>query len=193
MSRRKLKALTFSDYLINLVLSALGFIALSWIFNFSLGPFIYSIIFTVSLFLFMYSRGTLAAKIDLRENKTPMTNALELISPLAITLLLIILVYSLIHYNIIPVGEIVIRSAVTESGEIVQLLFKDVASVVIRVLFLNVTGFMTNGLTNPLILLISPAAAVLGAFTGYYLGKRKIYVLEVLVKAKDFISRKFNE
>jgi len=75
MSRKKLTASLFIDYIINLVLSGLGFIALSWIFDISFGNFLYSIIFSLSLFGLTYSKGALAAKIDLRSKDTPMINS----------------------------------------------------------------------------------------------------------------------
>ena len=193
MSRRKLKAMTFADYTINIIFSALGFIALSWLFNFSWGSFLFSVIFSFSLFAFMYSRGSLAAKIDLRSEKTPMLNAVKLVLPLTITLLLIIGIYALIFYNIIPIGNDILSSAVDESGNIITFSTTAACSTVIRILFLNITGFLTTDLTNPLILLISPIVVMLGSCTGYYFGKHKIYLLDIFIKIKNTIADKFNQ
>lgn len=193
MNRKKLKALTFTDYILNIVLSALGFLALSWMFNFSWGSSVHGIIFTVSLFLFMYSKGALAAKIDLRENKTPMINAVKLVLPLIITLILISLVYSLVYFNIIPVGDIILKTTILSNGETVSMTLKDIASVVVRIIFLNITGFLKASPTNPFILIISPIVVFTGAFSGYYFGRNKIYMLDILTKVRDVVVKKFNE
>jgi len=193
MTRKKLKALTFADYIVNIIFSALGFIALSWLFNFSWGSFVYSIIFSFSLFAFMYLRGALAAKIDLREEKTPMSNAIKLALPLTITLILLITVYALILYNIIPVGDNIIKTAVSETGETSVFMVKNAVAIVIRILFLNITGFLSENLVNPILLLISPAIVLLGSCTGYYFGRRKIYLLDIFIKIKQAIADKFNE
>ena len=192
MTRKKLKLLTFADYFINLVVSLLGLIIFAWLFTCSWGTFVYSIIFSVTLFAFMYSRGSLAAKIDLRENNAPLINALWLVLPLLVTLLLITLVYSLIVYNIISIGNIIVLSKVTEEGETIHFLFRDVASAVIRVLFFNITGFIESNPINPLFLLISPATITSGAFLGYYLRRKNIYLSNYFTKATKFIIDKFN-
>lgn len=193
MSRKKLTASLFIDYILTLVLSGLGFIALSWLFNFSFGSFVYSLIFTLALFGLTYSKGATAAKIDLRLGYTPMTNALKLIFPLAIVLLVLIGVYSLIIYNIIPIGDIVLKTLTAENGEALTFMVKDAASVAMRILFLNLTGFMKGSLANPLLLLLSPLVAILGVMTGYFFGRKKIYFLDVFIKIKDKILSKFNE
>ena len=141
----------------------------------------------------MYSRGSLAAKIDLRSNKAPMLNAVKLALPLTITLLLLILIYALIFYNIIPIGNNILSSAVDESGKLITFTVTNAFSTAIRILFLNITGFLTAGITDPLILLISPAVVMLGSCVGYYFGKRKIYLLDVFIKTKNIIADKFNE
>lgn len=193
MSRKKLTASLFLDYIINLVLTGLGFIALSWMFAFSRGNFLHSVIFTLTLFGFIYSKGALAAKIDLRSEKAPMKNAFMLALPLTVTLLFVIGVYSLIYYNILPIGDIVLGTSSSEAGETFSFLFKDAASMVVRVLFLNLTGFMKTNLATPLVLLISPLCVMLGALFGYLLGRKKIYLLDIMLKAKDKIANKFNE
>lgn len=193
MSRKKLKASLFLDYILNLVLAGLGFIALSWLFNFSWGSLAYSIIFTVSLFMLMYSKGALAAKIDLRSGSTPLINAIKVSIPLALTLLLITGVYSLFIFNIIPIGNIVLTTTTTEAGETLTFMVKDLSSVIVRILFLNLTGFMKGSLANPLLLLASPLVIVSGACTGYFFGRKKIFLLDVFIKVKDYIIGKFNE
>ncbi|MBE7039701.1 MAG: hypothetical protein E7398_03115 [Ruminococcaceae bacterium] len=193
MSRKKLTASLFIDYIINLVLSGLGFIALSWIFDISFGNFLYSIIFSLSLFGLTYSKGALAAKIDLRSKDTPMINALKLSFPLASVILFIIAIYSLVFYNIIPVGDIILGTSVSETGETFSFMVKDAASIAIRIIFLNLTGFMESSLASPLLLLISPLSVVSGAAFGYFFGRKKISLLDVFIKIKDKIINKFNE
>ena len=161
MNRRKLKALVFGDYFFNIAFSALGFLALSWIFSFSWGHLAHGIIFTISMFLFMYSKGALAAKIDLREKKTPMINALKLVLPLVITLVLLIFVYSLIYFNIIPAGDNVLKTIISDD-KTAALTVKDVASFIVRILFLNITGLLKESPTNPFSLLISPFVILAG-------------------------------
>lgn len=193
MSRKKLTASLFIDYIINLVLSGLGFIALSWIFNFSFGNFLYSIIFSLSLFGLAYSKGALAAKIDLRSDNTPMVNALKISLPLASVVLFIIAIYSLIYYNIIPVGDIVLGTSVSETGETFSFLVKDAVSITIRTLFLNLTGFMEYIPLSPPLLLISPLCIVSGTLSGYFFGRKKIYLIDIFIKVKDMLVNKFNE
>lgn len=193
MSRNKLKALTFGDYGVNLLASLLGIIAFSFIFNFSFGSYLYSIIFCFTLFLFIYYRGSTAAKIDLRTNEESLKKAFELAMPLAASLICIIAVYSLFYYDILPAKTVVIKSTVLKDGNTVSLYLFDIISVFIRMLFFNITGFAKNAAANPLLLLISPGVVVLSTFSGYYFGMKKIYISEYLIKAKNFIISKFNE
>ena len=78
MSRKKLKALTFLDYGLNLLVSAIGLLSLTWLFRFSIGAYLYSTLFSLSLFMFMYSRGSLAAKIDMRSKEENLKKGEEL-------------------------------------------------------------------------------------------------------------------
>lgn len=193
MNRKKLTASLFIDYILTLVLSGLGFIALSWLFNFSFGAFVYSLIFTFALFGLTYSKGATAAKMDLRTGHTPITNALKLAFPLTVVLLILIGVYSLIIYNIIPIGDIALKTLTAENGETLSFTVKNAASIVMRILFLNLTGFMKTDVANPLLLLLSPLAVVSGTSFGYLLGRKKIYLLDVFIQIKDKIISKFNE
>lgn len=193
MSRNKLKALIFGDYGVNLLASLLGIIAFSFIFNFRFGSYLYSIIFCLTLFLFIYYRGSTAAKIDLRTNEASIKKAFELAMPLSATLICVIAVYSLFYYDILPAKAVVIKTAVLQDGNTVSLYLFDVISVFVRLLFFNVTGFAKNAAANPILLLISPGVVLLSTLSGYYFGMKKIYISEYLIKAKNFLISKFNE
>ena len=93
MSRRKLKALMFLDYGKNVLLSLFGLLVFSWLFKFKAGHFVFSLIFCLTQFAFFYSRGSLAAKIDMRTKEDNIKKALELAFPLTITLILLTAVY----------------------------------------------------------------------------------------------------
>ncbi len=192
MSRRKLKALTFLDYGKNILLSLFGLLVFSWLFKFKCGHLIYSLIFCLTQFAFLYSRGSLAAKIDMRTNEANVKKALELASPLAISLVCITAVYSLLYYDILPAKDVVIGTLEAEGGSLTNVYLMDVLTIGFRFLFFNVTGFMPDSVTNPIFFLISPAITVAGTLLGYHLRTKGIFLADYFLKAKDFIVNKFN-
>ena len=193
MSRKKLKGLTFADYGITILASVLGTIALSFILRFSWGGIVYSIAFSLMLFVFIYSRGALAAKIDLRTNEASIKKALELAFPLAITLICITAIYSLFYYDILPAKNVVLTTAEASDGTSASLYLIEVIAVTVRVIFFNLTGFMKQTVVSPFILFISPAIIICSALLGYLCGMKKIYITDYIIKFKDLAVKKFNE
>ncbi|MBR6646482.1 MAG: hypothetical protein IKL09_03085 [Clostridia bacterium] len=192
MSRTKLKALLFLDYVKNVLLSLFGLLVFSWLFRFKAGHFIYSLIFCLTQFAFFYSRGSLAAKIDMRTKEANIKKALELAFPLTIALVSIIAVYLLFHFDILPAKDVLLKTAVAEDGTSASLYLMDVIAISFRFLFFNVTGFMKDSMLNPFIFLVSPIVTVAGTTAGYHLRTKGIYLADYFIKAKDFVLKKFN-
>ena len=145
------------------------------------------------LFLFIYSRGALAAKIDLRTNEANLKKAFDLALPLTLTLICITAVYSLFYYDILPAKNVVLKTAEGADGSIASLYLIEVIALIVRVLFFNLTGFMKETVASPIVMFISPAVVMCSALCGYFFGMRKIYVSEYLIKFKNLIIKKFNE
>lgn len=199
ISDKKCKLMLFVDYLIALLLSLFGLMIFSWLLNYSWGFPLYSVLFTLIYFGLVYSRCWNKAKSDLKYQKEEMhfTRAFRLVLPLTLTLSVLILLFALIQYNIIP-----IRDLVTDVHYILEenqprraesiTLFSSVVPVM-RILFAFVNGFQPTESTHAAVFLIVPAVTLLAGFAGYSAGKNRFYLSELFFKAQQKAKDKFNE
>ncbi len=199
ISDKKCKLMLFADYLIVLVLSLFGLMIFSWLLQYSWGFPLYSVVFTLIYFGMIYSRCWNKAKSDLKYHKEDLryVRAFRLVLPLTVTLLVLIALFALIQYNIIPIRDLVtsVRYVIEENqprrAENV-VLFSTIVPVM-RVLFAFVNGFQPLDSTQTAVFLIAPAVTVAAGFAGYYAGLRKFYLSEVIFKAQQKAKDKFNE
>lgn len=199
ISDKKCKLMLFVDYLIVLLLSLFGLMIFSWMLQYSWGFLLYSAFFVLVYFGMIYSRCWNKAKSDLKYQKDNLrgTKAFRLVLPLTLTLLIFVLLFVLIQYNIIP-----IRDLVTDVHYILEenqprkaenvILFSSVVPVM-RILFAFLNGFQPTDSTQALVFLIAPAVTVLAGFAGYCAGMKKFYLSEVIFRAQQKAKDKFNE
>lgn len=199
VSDRKCKAMLFVDYLLTLLFSLFGLMLFSWLFKFSWGYPVYSVLFTLIFFGLIYSRCWNKAKSDIKYQKDEvrLTRAVKMVLPLTIVFLVIIALFALVKYNIIPIRDIVVDVRyILEENQPRQtynvLLFDNIVPIV-RILFTFLVGFQPEQETSELIFLIAPAITLLGGILGYYAGMRKFYISEVILKTQQKAKDKFNE
>ncbi len=197
-NRVKTMLMTFVDYLLCMVLQLLGLFIFSWLINFSWGYPVYSVIFTLVLFGMLYIRTHKAAKRDLRkkENCPGLSEGIIMVLPLAVLNFLIILLFGLIQYNIIPIRDMVISTVYTfpdnEPRVMTEISLLDTITPFVRIWFGVLVGFMTEK-TSALVLLVMPVLTLLAGFLGYLAGKKKFFLSDVLFSAKEKVKEKFNE
>lgn len=199
ISDKKCKLMLFVDYLIALLLSLIGLMLFSWVLKFSWGFPAYSALFTLIFFGMVYSRCWNKAKSDLKYHKEDLrlSRAFRLTLPLVVTLLVLIALFALVFYNIIPIRDLVVNvQYVLEENQprrAENILLIDVLTPIMRILFAFVNGFQPADNTFVPVFLIAPAAAVAAGFFGYYAGLRKYYLSETILKVQQKAKDKFNE
>ncbi len=196
--RKKTMLMMFADFGVCLALQLIGLFILSWMFRFSWGYVVYSIIFTLIFFGMIFSRAHNTAKRNLLHKDLTKTKAegLLLAAPLAIFNTLLIVLFALIQSNIIPLRDLVVNTIYTfpdNAPRIATDVFLiDYIIGFLRIWFGGLIGFMPEK-TTPLILLISPASTLLAGFLGYFAGLKKFYLLDMFIVAKKKVVNKFNE
>lgn len=196
-NRKKTMLMLFVDYLLCLLLELFGLILFSWMLKFPWGYPAYSTLFTLVLFGLLYSRIHSAADRDRKhkELKKP-TEGLVMAAPLVCFNLLIILIYALMQYNVIPVRDVLMNTLYSFPDDaprvVTKLYLIDYITPVVRIWFGHLVGFMTET-TTPLLLLISPLVALAAVFLGYFAGGKRFYIADVIFKAKEKVKEKFNE
>ena len=198
---KKNSLLMFADYLLVLLLCLFGIMVFSWMLSFSWGYAAYSVIFSLLFFGMIYSRSWKTAKKELKnkERQPRLTDGLLLSLPFAVFNLLIIAFYALVLYDIIPIRDnvmnIVYSFAENEPRVRSEITFISYVTPLVRIWFAPLIGFMQTGgdETSPLIMLISPVLTVAASVLGYYLGMRKYYLSDNIVKVSEKVKEKFNE
>lgn len=196
---RKCKLMLFVDYLLTILISAFGLMILSWIFEFGWGKIAYSIIFTLVFFAFVYCRMWNKAKSDIKyqKEKANLGHAFKMILPLAIFLTIVVAVFGLIKYNIIPIRDVVtdIQYILEENQprQIREVLLIDNLNLIMRALFIFLVGFLSSETTSALVLFIAPAVVVVAGLLGYFAGTKKYYLSETIANAQQKVKDKFNE
>ena len=196
-NRRKTMLMMFTDYIFNILLQILGWVLFAQIPALSfLNPF-YSVLMCLLLFSFLYARAYNTAKRDAKtELKRSKAEGLLLAMPLAVLNLLIILLFTLIQSNIIPIRDVVVKTVYSFPDNAprvaTDILLFDYIVIIIRVWFGSLIGFMKAEL-SPCLLLVTPLLILGAGFLGYYLGCKKIYISELLSSLKKKLADKFNE
>lgn len=193
MKKINFKLLLFGDYIINIVVSFIGILVLSFVLKFDWGYYLHGAIFTLTLFLFIYPRLYLAGKIDARGGNMKLINAVKIALPLAVTGLVIIFAYALIYYKIIPAGDIVLREVTNSTGEVSKLLVLDIVQVFVRICFFNLSGFCIKGSITPLVPVINIIVTFAASLVGYYCGANKIYISDYINLFSKKVKDKFDE
>ncbi len=196
-NRKKTMLMMFVDYLICLLLELFGLIVFAWMLNFSWGYPAYSVLFTLVLFGMLYSRAHNAAERNRkRKELKPVTEGLLLAVPLTVFNLLVILIFTLMQYNIIPVRDVLMNTLYSFPDDaprvVTKLYLIDYITPIVRVWFGHLVGFMQEG-TSPLLLLISPLITLAASFAGYFAGMKQFYISDVIFKTKEKVKEKFNE
>ena len=197
---KKSSLMMFLDYLLVLILSVFGLLFLSWMFEFSWGYTVYSILFSLIFFGMIYSRSWITAKKELKnKEKAPrLIDGILISLPFAIFNLIVIAAFSLIFYNIIPVRDNVVnifysfqpnearvRNEVTLIENIIP---------IIRIWFAPFIGFMQwANETSPLIMLMSPMITIGASLLGYFLGMKKYYISDGIAGVTEKVKEKFYE
>ncbi len=190
----------FLDYLLVLFLSVFGIFIFSWMLEFSWGYTVYSVIFSLIFFGMMYSRSWKTAKKELKnkERVPKLTDGILLTLPFVIFNLLVIAVFSLIFYNIIPIRDNVVSIfysfAANEPRVRNEITLIENLIPIVRIWFAPFIGFMQSANeTSPLIMLISPVLTIAASLLGYFLGMKKYYISEGIVNVTEKVKEKFNE
>ena len=199
MTDKKCILMMFAEFLLTLLISVFGFMLLSWTFDYSWGMPVYSIIFTLVFFAFIYCRMWNKAKSDIKYQKenVSLKHAFKVILPLAAFLAVIVALFGLIKLNIIPVRDIVtdVQYILEENQprQIHEVLLIDNLNLVMRALFIFLIGFFKSSDTSELILFVAPAVVVVAGLLGYFAGMRKFYLSDVIAGAQQKVKDKFNE
>ncbi|MBR5156996.1 MAG: hypothetical protein IKW59_04425 [Clostridia bacterium] len=199
MTDKKCILMMFAEFLLTLLISVFGFMLLSWTFDYSWGMPVYSIIFTLVFFAFIYCRMWNKAKSDIKYQKenVSLKHAFKVILPLAAFLAVIVALFGLIKLNIIPVRDIVtdVQYILEENQprQIHEVLLIDNLNLVMRALFIFLIGFFKSSDTSVLILFVAPAVVVVAGLLGYFAGMRKFYLSDVIAGAQQKVKDKFNE
>ena len=177
------------DYLLTLILSIFGIFILSWMLDYSWGYWVYSGVFTFIFSALIYSRAWNTAKRELRnkERKPRVSDGVILSLPLLVFTSLIVIAFGLIYYNIIPIRDnvvdIVYSFKANEPKLRTEILLIDYLTPIVRLIFAPLIGFMHKvGKTSPLTMLIIPALTVCASTLGYYLGMKKYYISDEIMK-----------
>jgi hypothetical protein len=190
--------MTFVDYLIVLLLSFFGLMVFSWLLGFSWGYAVYGAVFCLVLFGMIYARGWNAAKKDGKDKTrdAEIVNGIRLIAPLVLFNLIVILLFALVKYNLLPVRDLIVKTVFEfpENQPRIehQITFYDTLTPYIRVWFSYLVGFMGEA-TAVSVLLISPVLIAGGGVLGYFAGMKKFYISDVIFKTKEKMKEKFNE
>ncbi len=197
---KKSSFLMFLDYLLILVLWLLGIFIFSWMLELKGGFIIYSILYTLIFFGMMYSRAWKAAKIELKnKERTPhVTDALLVCMPFVLFNMIIILGYSLIFYNVIPIRDNVVDIIYSFEPNMPrvrnEILLINNLSPIVRIWFAPFAGFLTIAEKySPVIFLISPIITIVASLLGYFLGLRKYYLSDTIMNISEKVKEKFNE
>ncbi|MBE7037147.1 MAG: hypothetical protein E7403_07635 [Ruminococcaceae bacterium] len=195
--RKKTMLMLFVDFLICLLIQLFGLFIFSWMFNYSWGKPVYSIVFCLTFFGVQYSRvHTAASRALKRKELKPVTEGLIMAAPLVIVNLVIILVYGLMQMNVIPIRDVVANvvyefpdDAPRNANKIYLLSY---IAMGVRLWFSHLSGFM-NEKTPAALLLISPAITLLASYLGYLAGSKKYYLSDLIYKVQEKVKKKFNE
>ena len=199
MTDKKCVLMMFAEFLLTLLISAFGFMLLSWTFDYSWGTTVYSIIFTLVFFAFVYCRMWNKAKSDIKYQKdnVNLKHAIKVILPLAAFLAVIVAIFGLIKLNVIPIRDIVtdVQYILEENQprQIREVLLIDNLNLVVRVLFIFLIGFFKSSETSVLILFVAPAIVVIAGLLGYFAGMKKFYLSDVIAQTQQKVKDKFNE
>ncbi len=194
----KNKLMPFVDYLLVVLINFLGFFIFAWLFNLSWGPAAYSVLLCLILFGMIYGRTWNMAKVDRRDKSRKLSamDGIRAVLPLVIVNLVIILLFTLIKYNILPIRDIFIRMSYDFPDNQLRvetpIVLFDYIYMVMRFLFCYLNGF-TQGAINEWILLIGPAIMLGAGALGYFCGAKQFYISNVLVKVQEKTKEKFNE
>ena len=156
--------------------------------------------FTFIFFTLIYSRAWNTAKKELRnKERAPKVSDGFIISlPLLVFTLLITVAFALIYYNIIPVRDnvidVVYSFKANEPRLRSEILLIDYLTPIARLFFAPLIGFMQKaGRTTPLIMLLLPALTAVASTFGYFLGMKKYYISDEIIKVSEKVKEKFNE
>lgn len=197
-NRKKTKALTFADYGLTLLLSILCSAFFGGFFEYTWGRLGYSILMSLILFSLLYGRAHKTARTDLLQgqDKLSLTGGLKLVLPLACVSAFFVLVYALLEFGILPGRDMIVKTLylfpdnAPRVAESVYLL--DYLTPIFRIWFAYLAGFLT-GKADSLVFLISPVLILLAGFSGYAIGRRKIYISDFVARADKKLRDKFNE
>ena len=199
VSDRKCKWMVFVDYLLTLLLAVLGVFFLAPVLKQSWGMPVYSLLCSLFLFGFVYSRLWKKAKSDLKYDRENMgvKKALRLVTPSVIFFLVIAALFALIRYNIIPIRDMVIGEKyilVENQPRVMQevYLFDNIAPF-IRLLFPMVIGFQPSTETLAWPLFLVPVIMIAGGILGYIAGAGQFVLSEYIISKKQKLIDKFNE
>ena len=198
ISDKKCKWMLFADYLLALLISVLGFMVFSWMLNSPLGALLYSVVMSLIFFGLVYSRCWKKARSDLKYQEAKgISGILKLVAPITIVFLIVIVIFALIKYNIIPIRDIVtdVRYIIEDNQprQKVEILMYDSFVQAYRLVFLFLLGLHPQDDVSVLVLMIAPLFCVLGGISGYYAGLKNFYLTSFIDKTGQKFKDKFNE
>lgn len=198
ISDKKCKWMLFADYLLALLISVLGFMVFSWMLSSLSGAFLYSVVMSLVFFGLVYSRCWKKARSDLKYQEAKgISGILKLIAPITIVFLIVIAIFALIKYNIIPIRDIVtdVRYVIEDNQprQKVEIFLYDSFVQAYRLIFLFLLGLHPQDDVSVLALLIAPMFCVLGGISGYYAGLKNFYFTSFIDKTGKKVKDKFNE
>ena len=199
MTDKKCVLMMFVEFLLTLLISMFGFMLLSWTFDYSWGIKVYSVIFTLVFFAFVYCRMWNKAKSDIKYQKGNLNlkHAFKLILPFAAFLAIIVTLFGLIKLNVIPIRDIVVDVQYileeNQPRQIHEVLLIDNLNLIMRALFIFLIGFLSPNNASVLVLFIAPAIVVVAGLAGYFAGMKKFYLSDVIAQTQQKVKDKFNE
>lgn len=198
ISDKKCKLMLFADYLLAILISVLGFMVFSWMLSVPLGAWLYSVVMSLVFFGLIYSRCWKKARSDLKYQEAKgIGDILKLVAPVTIVFLIVIVIFVLVKYNIIPIRDIVtdVRYIIEDNQprQKVEILMYDSFVQVYRLIFLFLIGFHPLDDVSVSALMIAPLFCVLGGISGYYAGLKNFYLTSLIDKTGQKVKDKFNE
>lgn len=195
--RKKTMLMLFVDYLLCLLIQLFGLFVLSWILKYNWGYPVYSIVFCLIFFGMQYSRVHNAADRALkRKELKSVYEGLIMSLPLAICNFVVILIFALMQWNIIPAREVIVTTLYSFPDDaprvVTHMYLLDYVTSGIRVWFGHLVGFLKTE-TPAVFLLISPAITLLAGFLGYTAGRKKFYLSDLIYNVQEKAKEKFNE
>jgi hypothetical protein len=196
---RKYQWLMLGEYALALLLDLFGMLVFSWALQLSGGDALYTVLFTLILAGFFYSRAWNLAKADkklFKETGVLKNRWRKLILPTLCVLGFVALFYLFVWYNWLPVRDWVMSAQyIFPEGaprKLVSHTFMDYLTPFVRVFFCNLLG-LANRADTPLVFFINPLLLFLCAPVGYRMGLKGFLISDKLAVFLKKTKDKFNE